>query len=519
MPQRGEDLLRTRRAKLQRLVERGVDPFPPRYERTHTTSEAAQLFQETEGGEAQEVSVAGRIIRLRNMGKASFADIQDGGGRLQIFLRKDLLGDSYTLLDDLDLGDWVGASGTLIRTKTGEVSVQATELTVLAKALHTPPEKWHGLQDVEKRYRQRYLDLIVNPQVQETMRARSRIIGAMREFLDGRAFLEVETPVLVPVPSGAFARPFATHHQALDQQLYLRVATELYLKRLIVGGLDKVYEIGRVFRNEGIDLDHNPEFTLLESYEAYADYNHVMAMVEEMVSTVAERTLGSASVTHGDHELDLSPPWRRLSLREAIIEHSDIDIDDYTDAESLAERLREAKLTVTYAESRGRMVDKLVSAFVEPHLIQPTFLLDYPVEMSPLAKAKPGDPRYAERFEAFAGGMEIANSFTELNDPIVQRQRMEEQESLRKRYQGEEVDRMDEDFLLALEHGMPPTGGLGVGVDRLVMLLTGERTIRDVVLFPHLKTLDRSDQTRSADQSALLDPLARSRPPDSDVTS
>ena len=503
MPQRGEELLRSRRAKLQRLRERHVDPYPPRYHRTHTTQQALHLFLETEGQEGKEetqgVSVAGRVIRLRDMGKASFADIQDGEGRLQLFLRKDLLGEAYGLLEDLDLGDWLGAGGGLMRTRTGEVSVQVTELVLLAKALQPPPEKWHGLQDMEKRYRQRYLDLIVNPQVAQTMRTRSKTVGAIRRFLDERGFLEVETPVLVPVPAGAMARPFVTHHEALGQQLYLRVATELYLKRLIVGGLDKVYEIGRVFRNEGMDQDHNPEFTLLESYEAYADYTTVMDMVEEMMSTVAKEVLGSPVVTHGVHELDLNPPWRRLPLREAIAEHSGIDIDDYPDAESLAERLREAKITVTYAESRGRLIDKLVSACVEPHLVQPTFLLDYPVEMSPLAKAKPDAPGYAERFEAFAGGMEIANSFTELNDPIVQRQRLEEQEALRKRYQGEELDRLDEDFLVALEHGMPPTGGLGMGLDRLVMLLTGERSIRDVVLFPHLR------------QGTALDPHAGSR--------
>lgn len=431
------------------------------------------------------------------MGKASFVDIQDGEGHIQLFLRKNLAGEDYDLLQDIDLGDWIGAKGTLIRTKSGEISIQVIEMRLLAKTLANLPEKWHGLHDVEKRYRQRYLDLIVNLEVRETVRIRSKIISALREFLDSSGFLEVETPILVPVPAGAMARPFSTHHQALDQQLYLRVATELYLKRLMVGGLDKVYEIGRVFRNEGIDLDHNPEFTLLESYEAFADYNNVMTMVETMVSSIAMNVLGSYKITHGEQELNLTPPWRRLSLHQAIVDYSGIDIDEYPDANSLAKCLRANNVIVTYAESRGRLIDKLVSTYVEPELVQPTFLLDYPIEMSPLAKAKSNNPAYAERFEAFAGGMEIANSFTELNDPIVQRERMKEQESLRKIYQGEELDRMDEDFLTALEHGMPPTGGLGVGIDRLVMLLTGARTIRDVILFPHLKPAGPSPRAKT----------------------
>ncbi len=422
------------------------------------------------------------------MGKASFADIQDGDGHIQLLLRQDVLAAGYELLNDLDLGDILGARGRLLRTKAGEVSVEAEELVLLAKALRPPPEKWHGLQDQETRYRQRYLDLIANPEVHQVARMRSRTIAAVRRFLDDRGFLEVETPVLVPVPAGAMARPFVTHHHALDRELYLRIATELSLKRLLVGGLDKVYELGRVFRNEGIDLDHNPEFTLLESYESYADYTTVMAMVEEMFSTVAQQVVGSTVLSHGGQELDLTPPWPRLSLREAVRERTGIDIDEYPDAPSLAKRMREAGVTAATEESRGRLIDKLLSASVEPHLLQPTFLVDYPVEMSPLAKSKPGQPGYVERFEAFAAGMEIANAFSELNDPLVQRRRMEEQEELRRQYQGEELDRMDEDFLLALEYGMPPAGGLGVGIDRLVMLLADQRSIRDVVLFPQLRS-------------------------------
>ena len=490
MPQRGEGLLRSRRSKLERLIERGIDPFPARFHRSHTTAEAVALFTEAEAADAEAAppaTVAGRISRIRGMGKASFVDIEDSAGRIQLFCRKDVLGDGYGLLEDLDLGDFVGASGTLTRTKAGEVSLAAETLTVLAKALRPPPEKFHGLRDVEQRYRQRYLDLISNRDVHDVMRTRSRIISAVRRFFDERGFLEVDTPVLVPVPAGAMAEPFVTQHRALDRRLYLRIATELYLKRLIVGGMDKVYELGRVFRNEGIDANHNPEFTMLESYEAYADYEDVMRFVETMIPAVALDATGSTTVSFDGHELDLSPPWPRIKLHEAVREHSGIDLDDYPDASALADRMREGNVPATYAESRGRLIDKLVGTFVEPKLIQPTFLVDYPTEMSPLAKASAADPRYTERFEAFVGGMEIANAFSELNDPDVQRQRLEEQETLRKRYQGEELDRLDEDFLLALEHGMPPTGGLGVGIDRLVMVLTGSTTIRDVLLFPQVR--------------------------------
>jgi lysyl-tRNA synthetase class 2 len=492
MTQRGDELIQNRRANLGRLIERGVDPYPPRFTRTHTTKAATLRFERAEArnpSATPKATLAGRITRMRDMGKANFADILDGDGSIQLFLQRNVLKDQYELIKELDLGDFIGVKGTLMRTRTGEVSLAVRELTVLAKAVRPPPEKWHGLQDQEKRYRQRYLDLISNRDVLDTMRMRSRIISGIRRFLDRRGFLEVETPVLVPIPAGAMAQPFETHHNALDRTLYLRIATELYLKRLIVGGIDKVYELGRVFRNEGIDQDHNPEFTLLESYEAYADYATVMTMVEEMVSTVALAAVGFTTVTFGDHEIDFTPPWKRLSLLEAVKARSGIDINDYPDADSLAERLRKSDVPVTYGESRGRLIDKLVSTYVEPGLIQPTFLIDYPVEMSPLAKAKSDAPDLTERFEAFAGGMEIANSFTELNDPKVQRERLEEQEELRKRYQGEDLDRMDEDFLVALEHGMPPTGGLGMGIDRLVMLLTGQHSIRDVVLFPQIRNI------------------------------
>lgn len=493
MPQRGDELLASRRAKLERLIQRGIDPFPARFERTHNTKSASEVFLASEHSELEldkEISLAGRVTRLRRMGKASFIDLDDAEGRLQLFARSDLLVDSYSIIDEIDLGDFIGAKGTLIRTKAGEISLSLSDIVFLSKALRPPPEKFHGLRDIEQRYRQRYLDLISNRDVHSTMRARSHIISQIRLFFDQRGYLEVDTPVLVPIPAGAMAQPFITKHNALDRQLYLRIATELYLKRLIVGGMDKVYEIGRVFRNEGIDADHNPEFTLLESYEAYADYQDIMRMVEELIPCLASKVFGSTKVLSGDVEIELKGPWQRISLQESLAQYAGIDLNSHPDAKSLADQMHVMGVPATYAESRGRLIDKLVGTYVEPKLIQPTFLIDYPVEMSPLAKASKKDPRYAERFEAFVAGMEIANSYTELNDPDTQRQRLIDQEDLRKQYQGEELDRLDEDFLIALEHGMPPTGGLGIGIDRLVMILTGQQTIRDVMLFPQVRQND-----------------------------
>ena len=489
---RGDALLQARREKLERLREMGVDPYPPRYHRTHTAAEAISCFAEQEGtlaeGRTEAVSVAGRIVSLRSMGRAAFLDLRDGTGKVQVHLRRDLLGDEFAKSRALDLGDFIGVRGPLFRTNTGEVTVEVTEFAPLSKSLRPLPEKYHGLRDVEQRYRQRYLDLISDPEVMDVFLLRSRIISAIRRFLDGRGFVEVDTPVLVPVAAGAMARPFVTHHNALDQGLYLRIATELYLKRLIVGGFDKVYELGRVFRNEGVDQNHNPEFTLLESYEAYADYNHVMSMVEEMMGQVAMEVLGTTSITVGEREISLEPPWRRLSLREELEARSGIDIEEHPTGESMAARLRQLGVHSEGSESRGRLIDKALSTFVEPHLIQPTFLLDYPEEMSPLAKGKPDMPGYVERFEGFICGMEVANSYSELNDPDIQRARFEEQERQRLEYRDEEVDRTDHDFLLSMEHGMPPTGGLGMGIDRLIMILTGQSTIRDVLLFPQMRT-------------------------------
>ncbi len=492
MPERGEDLLHNRREKLERLRQRGIDPYPPRYHRTVSAQDAVDFFHQQEdqlgeGVRTPTVSVAGRVTSSRIMGKAAFLDLKDGSGRIQAHLRLDVLGDSFQITKDLDLGDFLGISGPLFRTRTGEVTVEVQDLTVLAKSLRPLPEKWHGLRDIEQRYRQRYVDLIANPDVKTVFLQRSKIITSIRKFLDNKGFVEVETPVLVPVAAGAHARPFVTHHHTLDQDLYLRIATELYLKRLIVGGFDKVYELGKVFRNEGMDQDHNPEFTMLESYEAYADYNDVMGMLEEMVSSTALEVFGSTQVQYGEHTIDFAPPWARVSLIDELRHRAGIDVREYATASALVDRVRDLGIETRAEESRGRLIDKLLSLFVEPHLIQPTFVIDYPVDMSPLAKQKPEDNQVVERFEAYVGGMEIANAYTELNDPDIQRERLQAQEELRLLYKDEDVDRLDEDFLLSLEYGMPPTGGLGVGIDRLVMLLTGQPSIRDAVLFPQMR--------------------------------
>ena len=484
--QQTDDVMAPRLEKLARIEEANVEAYPRRYERTHSAAEAIASFDHLEGSV---IRVAGRLMSWRAMGKATFAHIADASGRLQLYLRRDVLGaDTYGFFaKNLDVGDIVGAEGRLFRTRSGEITVEVTDLQLLSKSLRPLPEKWHGLTDVEKRYRQRYLDLIASEDVQHIFRVRSQVIAAMRRFLDGRGFAEVETPVLQPIYGGAAARPFMTHHHALDQTLFLRIATELYLKRLIVGGLERVYELSKDFRNEGISTKHNPEFTMMESYEAYADYRDVAVMVETMVSTVAQDVLGTQQVQFKDDIIDLTPPWRRLTLREAIKQYAGLDYADYPDRGSLAQAMAAKGVPVDPAAGRGKLVDDLLSTFVEPNLIQPIFLLDYPVDLSPFAKRKSGDPGTVERFEAFVGGMEIGNAFTELNDPRDQRQRFVEQMRLRE-LGDEETQVMDEDFLTALEHGMPPTGGLGMGVDRLVMLLTNKQSIREVILFPQLRT-------------------------------
>jgi lysyl-tRNA synthetase class 2 len=491
----GEDeLIQLRREKLARLRARGIDPYPPRVHRTHTGADAVAAFDAWEAaageGHGPEVSVAGRITALRDMGKAAFLDVRDGSGRLQCYLKKDIIGeDAYAGISDLDLGDFLAVSGPLFRTRTREITVEAHEFQLLAKALRPPPEKWHGVEDVETRYRQRYLDLLGNADVREIFRKRAAIVASIRRFLDGRGFMEVETPVLQPEAGGAAATPFITHHRALDQQFYLRISLELHLKRLIIGGFDRVYEMSRIFRNEGVSTKHNPEFTMVETYQAYADYNDVARMVEEMVSTAAMDVLGTTNVQFGEHAIDLSPPWQRFTMRAALIEHAGIDFEEYRTRDKLLEEMQKRKIEVDPGWSWGKLLDEAVSHYVEPKLIQPTFLIDYPKEISPLAKSKPGEPGIVERFEPFVAGFEIGNAYTELNDPIDQRERFEAQARLAAAGL-EEVETLDEDFLIALEHGMPPTGGFGMGIDRLVMILTGQKSIREVILFPQLRRKD-----------------------------
>jgi len=479
-----DDLTEQRRQKLRQIRDSGIDPYPPRYRPTHTAKEAVKQFKK---GDDSPVSLAGRIVARRDMGKVTFADIRDSSGKIQAYFSRKLLAEGYELLNCCDIGDIIGVMGKIFRTRTGEITVEVSAFQMLAKSLLPLPEKWHGLTDVEKRYRQRYLDLIAGEDIAGIFVTRSRVISAIRHFMEGRGFVEVETPVLHPVAGGALANPFTTHHHALDQDLYLRIATELYLKRLIVGGFDKVYEIGRIFRNEGISTRHNPEFTMMESYEAYADYDDVMVMLEEMVALVAKRVLRKTRVKYGDEVLDFTPPWKRITLRDAVKAGCGIDFLQHADEESLRGEIRRRELQIAEGLSWGQLLDKLISHYVEPNLLQPTILYDYPVAMSPLAKRKPDDSRLVERFEAFAGGMEIANAFTELNDPVEQRERFEEQERIRRQLGDTEAERADEDFLVAIEHGMPPTGGLGVGIDRLVMLLTNQQSIREVILFPQLK--------------------------------
>jgi len=490
MTSRLERIRQQRQEKLERLRAQGINPYPHRYHRSHTTEEARELLKQKEQGlaQAEEVNVAGRITAVRRMGKSSFVDISDGSGKIQLLFQDIGRFDEKlrNLFKDLDIGDIIGVRGNMLRTKSGEPTIGVDSFTLLAKSLKPLPEKWHGLSDTDTRYRQRYLDLIANPETKNTFKVRSQVISAIRQFLNGRGFLEVETPVLQPSAGGALAQPFVTHHHALNRALYLRIALELHLKRLIVGGFDKVYELGRIFRNEGISTKHNPEFTMLESYEAYADYNDVMTMLEEMIYHLSQQVLGRDKVEFAGSTISLKPPWPRLELRQAIIEYTGIDFEEFPDTDSLRNKMREMDIEVDPEKDRGRLIDELLTTFVEPSLTQPTFLVDYPIEMSPLAKTKPDNERLVERFEAFAGGMEIANAFTELNDPIEQRRRFIKQQKERKA-ENDIAETIDEDFLTALEYGMPPTGGLGVGIDRLVMLLTNQPSIREVILFPQLK--------------------------------
>ena len=490
MTSRLERITKQRLDSLTRIRARGIDPYPHSYHPSHTIREAVTLFGQ-QGESSQDISLAGRMMSKRSMGKISFLDIRDNSGKIQLALRYDLLGrERYEFLQDIDIGDIIGVEGKLFRTKAGELTLEVSDFAMLCKSLRPLPEKWHGLADVEKRYRQRYLDLISNEESKSIFISRSKIITAIRSFLDKQGFMEVETPVLQPHAGGALARPFVTHHHALDEDLYLRIALELHLKRLVVGGFDKVYEMARAFRNEGISVKHNPEFTLLECYQAYSDYNDMMRLVEEMFSYVVREVLGGTKLTYNGNTIDFNLPWQRLYLCEAIREYCGIDFEDYPDAASLRTRMTELDMDVDPTKGRGRLIDELISTFVEPNLVQPTFLLDYPVEMSPLAKRKRGNDRLVERFEGFVAGMETANAFTELNDPLEQRERFRQQ--LKGQVADEEVEIADEDFLQALEYGMPPTGGLGMGIDRLVMLLTNQQSIREVILFPQLKTKPES---------------------------
>ncbi len=488
-----DDITQQKMNKLTTLRAAGIEPYPYGYHRTHTTREALDVVEKNKEDlltREFKVNVAGRLTSKRGMGKTCFMDLRDGSGKIQLFFRINNLEEKYGLLKDIDIGDILGAQGKLFLTRTGEPTIEVSDFTLLAKSLQPLPEKWHGLSDVEIRYRQRYLDLISNPDARKIFETRSKVITAVRDFLNKRGFLEVETPILQPEAGGATARPFITHHNALDRDFYLRIALELHLKRLIIGGFDKVYEIGRVFRNEGIDFKHNPEFTMLESYEAYADYQDVMKMVEDMVSSVCQQVAGTMEIEFNGQTIDFTPPWKRIDMRQAIIQYTGLDFEDFPDTESLKAEMLRRGMQFDASKGRGKLIDEIVSTFVDPQLIQPTFLCDHPIDLSPLAKKKPGKEHLVERFEPYAAGMEIGNAFTELNDPVDQRQRLLQQ--MKEREAGDdEAQKLDEDFVLAMEHGMPPTGGLGIGIDRLVMLLTNQQSIREVILFPALR--DKGD--------------------------
>ena len=475
-----------RRQKLQALIDAGQNPYElTRYDVTHHSRDVIDGFDQLEG---QTVSLAGRMTSRRVMGKASFAHLLDGQGDIQIYVTRDDLGvDTYTDFKKYDIGDILGVSGVVFRTKTGEISVHVKSLTLLCKSLKVLPEKFHGLQDTDLRYRQRYVDCIVNPEVRDTFRKRSAIIAAVREFLDGRGYLEVDTPVLHTLEIGASARPFRTHHNALDIPMFLRIETELYLKRLIVGGFERVYEVGRIFRNEGMDATHNPEFTSVETYQAYADYKEIMEMVEQLYEFVALKALGTTDVTYQGQVIHLKAPWKRITMADAVKEACGVDWTAWQSDEEARAEMARRDIHVEKDARRGDCLAALFDEYVEATLIQPTFIIDYPVEISPLAKRKPENPALTERFEFFITGHEMGNAFSELNDPIDQRRRFEEQVAARAA-QGIHAE-VDEDFVTALEYGMPPTGGLGFGLDRMVMLLTDSPTIRDVLLFPTMKPI------------------------------
>lgn len=487
MEQDLNEMLQIRRDKLKQLKEEGRNPYlVEKFERTNFTKEIVENFEDFED---KSVTIAGRVMARRGHGKVTFLDIQDSTGRIQAFLKIDNLGDEYNDVKLLDIGDIVGITGEVFKTKMGEVSVRAENFKILTKSLQILPEKWHGLQDQDLKYRQRYVDLIMNPSIKETFLKRNRIIKEIRNYLDDRGFLEVETPTLNTIAGGANARPFITHHNTLDIDMYLRIANELYLKRLVVGGFDKVYEMGKMFRNEGMDTTHNPEYTAMEVYAAYQDYNDMMELTENLVATVAEKVLGKTVIEYDGVELDLTPPWRRISMVEAVKEYAGVDFENIETDEEAVKVAEEKGITLEPSKkTRGNIINEFFEEFCEEHMIQPTFVTGHPVDISPLAKRNPEDPRYTNRFEAFINTKEIANAFSELNDPIDQRERFTAQIEA-KRLGDDEAHPMDEDFLNAIEVGLPPTGGLGIGIDRLIMFLTGETSIRDVILFPTMKPI------------------------------
>jgi lysyl-tRNA synthetase class 2 len=485
MEQELSEVLRVRREKLQKIIDNNINPFPYRYSRTHLSSEIDLDFENISTS-GEKVRVAGRIMSWRGHGKTLFAHIRDRSGEIQIYIRKDDLGEeAFETFGLFETGDIIGVEGAVFRTRMGEITIKVSDFALLAKSLKPLPEKWHGLKDKEIRYRRRYLDLISNPDVAETFATRAKIIRSIRSFMDERGFLEVETPAMQVLYGGANARPFVTHLNALDLDLYLRIADELYLKRLIVGGMEKVYEICKDFRNEGMDRNHNPEFTMLEFYWAYADYKDLMNLVEEMMFSVVSSTIDTESITAGDNEISLKPPFARISFRDAAVKYVGTDIIELREDE-LIKLAAEKGLVTGGVKGRGAALDLLSSELVEPQLVQPTFLMDYPIELSPLAKKHRENPALTERFELFINGLEFGNGFSELNDPDDQRKRFELQAEAR-RMGDDEAHPIDEDFILALEHGMPPTAGYGLGVDRLIMLLTGNSSIRDVILFPTMK--------------------------------
>ena len=481
-------LMKVRREKLDKLKQEGKNPFEiTKFNRTHTSKQVVDNYDELEG---KDVTVAGRIMAKRIMGKASFVHIQDSEGKIQSYVSINDLGEeSYQAFKEDDIGDIVGITGFVFKTRTGEISIHAKELTLLSKSLRPLPEKYHGLKDTDLRYRQRYVDLIVNPEVKDTFLKRTEIIKEIRRILDEKNFLEVETPILNTIAGGASARPFITHHNTLDIDMYLRIANELYLKRLIVGGFDRVYEMGRMFRNEGMDIKHNPEFTNIELYAAFADYHDMMDITEEIVSKTAEKVLGTTKINYQGTDIDLTPNWKRITMIDAIKEQTGVDFNSVETDEEALKIAKELNVEIDPIKtSRGEIINQIFEDKVEETLIQPTFIYDYPVEVSPLTKRKPSDPRLTERFELFIGGREYGNAYSELNDPIDQYERFLNQ--VKQREAGDdEANMMDEDFVTALEYGMPPTGGLGIGVDRLIMLLTDQASIRDILLFPTMKPL------------------------------